>query len=255
MLLFKILLITVIALVITLLSTPILMLFETRGVVSSDLMNEFKHSLLLSIYTSTISTILVLMLSIPIGYYVSRWIRNRLLLMSVIMIPASISPATIGLLLLLFFAKNPIGRLIDDLFLFVNDVKGIIVAQFVIGLPIGVSYFAALFSTIPRSYDESALTMGFKHVEILYKLFIPMIKQYIVTGYILVFTRVLGDFGASFIVGGGILGKTITLPIFMYIVNQIGDLALLSISIILYVSSILVILLITHHAERLWGFK
>jgi len=175
--------------------------------------------------------------------------------MSVIMIPASISPATIGLLLLLFFAKNPVGKLINDLLLFVNDAKGIIIAQFVIGIPVGISYFTALFSTIPRSYDESALTMGFKHVEILYRLLTPMIKEYIVAGYILVFTRVLGDFGASFIVGGGILGRTVTLPVFMYIVNQIGDLALLSISIILYVSSILIIMLVTHHVEKLWGFK
>jgi len=230
-------------------TTPILLAFTTELRLPEDLLKEFYQALILSLYTSAISSSLILLVAIPASFYISRRVSRRGPLLAVIMLPMAISPAAVGLLLLLFFTKTPLGSLVNEQLGIVNDVKGIIVAQFFLELPLGISYFTAIFATIPRSYDEVALVMGFSYVEYLYRILVPMVRRQLFIGLLLVFTRALGDFGASYVVGGGIRGKTVTLPIYLFIVNQIGEVGVLTIALAMYVVSILIILTLIYHVE------
>jgi molybdate transport system permease protein len=38
-----------------------------------------------------------------------------------------------------------------------NDPKGVIAAQFIFGYPVALSLYTAIFSSIPRVYEEVAL--------------------------------------------------------------------------------------------------
>jgi len=247
--LFTLLLAIVIILDVIILATPFILLLQGGAAPPPSLYNEFYSSLTLSLYTSLTSSLLAVSLSIPIGYYVSRRVSKKNLLLSIIMAPSALSPAAIGLLLLLFFAKTPVGQAMNSVFKVVNNPNGIIVAQFFLGIPIGVSYFTALFSTIPRRYEEVSLTMGFGHLEYLLKIAVPMVSSQVASGFILVFTRVLGDFGASYILGGGIRGRTVTLPIFLFIVNQVGEVGILVIVLAAYVASMLALVILAYQLE------
>jgi len=250
---FLLLLILLLVLDATIFATPIYMAIWQGILVPGHLLSDFYYSMLLSLYTSTTSSILILLITIPIGYYISRRITRRNLLLPVIMLPSSISPAAVGLLLLLFFTKTPLGLIIDNTLKIVNDPKGIIAAQLFLGIPVGVSYFTALFSSIPRSYEDAALTMGFTNIEYLYTILLPMSTRQVFTGFILVFTRVLGDFGASYIIGGGIWGKTVTLPIYLYLVSQLGGIGVLVITLSIYIVSILVLIAVVYQLESMEG--
>ncbi|ADV65272.1 molybdate ABC transporter permease subunit [Desulfurococcus mucosus] len=239
-----------VALDVIVLATPIYLSLTVGLSLPGHLVNAFYSSLILSLTSSLVSSLLALSISIPVGYYVSRRVTRRGLLLPIVMLPSSVSPAAIGLALLVFFVKNPLGSVVNSMFNIVNDPKGIVVAQFFIGVPIGVSYFTALFSSIPRSYEDAALTMGFTHTEYLYSILLPMNYREILIGFILVFTRVLGDFGASYVIGGGILGKTVTLPIFLFLVSQFGEISILVVVLSIYMLSVLALITLVHQAEN-----
>jgi len=246
---FKALLLALLALDLMVLTSPLLVLPWRGFAVEESFLREFADALLLTLYSSLSSTTAVVLLAIPTGYYLSRYVVRRDIVLSLVMTSFALSPAANGLLLLIFFIKNPVGAAIDSLFRVVNDPKGVAIAQFFIGLPLGVSYFTALFSAVPRAYDEVSLTLGFRPLEFLFKILIPMLKPQVLVGYLTVFTRLLGDFGASLIVGGGIRGRTVTLPIFLYIAQQIGELGVLSTVLVIYVTTVFGIVFATYRLE------
>jgi len=250
---FGVLLVLLVALNAAVLATPFILLLYWRSFSTTSELSGFYGSLLLSLTTSAASSIMIFLIGAPVSYYISRKVSRRSLLMSVIMVPLAISPAAVGLLLLLFFAKTPLGQIINSYFSIVNDPKGIVAAQFFMGMPLGVSYFASLFSAVPRSYEDSALTMGFTRTEYFWRIMIPMLKYQTASGLILIFARVLGDFGASYIVGGGILGRTATLPVYLFLVNQLGETGVLVFVLSIYVASALGILILVHWLASMSG--
>lgn len=227
-------------------TTPMCIILSSSWSISELMIREFLESLSLSIMTSATATLLVLIFSIPTSFYLSRFARglSKKTLFALVMTPMIISPSAIGTALLLFFTRNPIGILINRYMDLVNDPKGIIVAQFVIGLPLSIGYYVALFSSIPIQYEEIALIHGLNRIEYLYRVLLPMIRRQVFLGLVLVFTRVFADFGASLVIGGGIRGKTWTLPILIYMSMQYGELALLSTILSIYFLTALIIYLL-----------
>lgn len=232
--------------------TPFYIVLINNNTVGEVYLHEFTSSLLLSIVTSLISTIIVLILALPACYHISRFIKgySRKIVLALLMTPIMISPSAIGSTILLFLARNPIGRILNDSFSLVNDPKGIVVAQTAIGLPIAISYFTAVFTSISGEYEEIALVYGLNRAEYFVKILLPMMRRQVFLGSILVFARVFADFGASFIVGGGVKGRTWTLPVFIYMITQQGEFILLSITIAIYFVTAFVIYLLLFSAEK-----
>jgi molybdate transport system permease protein len=216
-----------------------------------ELFKEVRDSTILSVETSLITTLIVLMLSIPVSYWFSRQnLKGKHALRALLSIPYILSPSASGLILLIFLVKNPLGRTLNDSFEIVNDFKGIVLAQSFLAFPIALIYFTALFKTIPPSLEEVARTLGYGRLEALYRIFLPSLKPQVVSGALLVFARAFGDFGASLILGGGIRGRTVTLPIALYFINQYGDIVLLAYALSSYVLIAYLILFLTSILER-----
>lgn len=233
-------------------STPFIIAFNSNWMVDAVFFADFLDSLLLSILTSASSTGLILAISLPVSYYISRFLRGfkRKIVLALLMTPIMISPSAIGSSLLLFLARNPLGRLLHDNLYIINDPKGVILAQVNIGFPISISFYTALFTSISREYEEVALVYGLSRVGYFLKVLLPMLKKQLFIGAVLVFARVFADFGASLIVGGGIRGRTWTLPIFIFGVTQQGELLLLSMTLSIYFITAFLIYLILFSAER-----
>uniref|UniRef100_A0A7C2BJY7 ABC transporter permease subunit n=1 Tax=Thermosphaera aggregans TaxID=54254 RepID=A0A7C2BJY7_9CREN len=217
----------------------------------TELLQEIKESAILSVETSLITTTIVLMISIPIAYWFSRQdLKGKQALRALLGIPYILSPSASGLILLIFFVRNPFGKILNESLGIVNDFNGIVLAQCFLAFPIALIYFTALFKTIPQSLEEVARTLGYGRVEALYRIFLPSLKPQVVSGALLVFARAFGDFGASLILGGGIRGRTVTLPIALYFVNQYGDIILVAYALSSYVLLAYLILFLTSILER-----
>ncbi|MEM4718317.1 MAG: hypothetical protein QXE81_06155, partial [Desulfurococcaceae archaeon] len=83
--------------------TPIFMVLFHRTLPTASLYNELLSSFTLSINTSLAASVIVIALSIPLSYYISRFAKgfNRRVLMAILLTPLMISPSAIGSALLL----------------------------------------------------------------------------------------------------------------------------------------------------------
>lgn len=217
--------------------TPIMILVSRGAFTEGELFRELGEVVWVSMITSILSSTMSVMMCIPTAFYLSK-IRLRVLrrlVFSILMVPALVSPSAVGSLLFLFFTVNPLGRHINAAIGIVNDLKGVIVAQFAVTLPLSFTYYLALFSSVPKVYEEVAMEAGLSSLGYLYKVLIPMTKNQVISGYTLSFARAFAEFGASLILGGAIRGKTWTLPIYVYAVTQLGGLTVLALVLLIYI--------------------
>ncbi|MEM4485477.1 MAG: ABC transporter permease subunit [Sulfolobales archaeon] len=212
---------------------------------------EVRLSIYLSLYTSAISTSVALLLGLLIGYHlVERRSGLQEYSLVLIMLPNALSPAAIGLILLIFFTQTPLGELVNRYLQIVNDPKGILLAQTIVALPLSVGSSMMILQTINPGYWETALTLGFRRLEALFRLIIPMLGKQFMLSAVVIFTRVLGEFGASYILGGGIRLRTETLPIMLFYANNYGDLRILSTVLTIYLLSALAIIAFSYSITR-----
>lgn len=208
---------------------------------------EIRFSVALSLISASIATILSMLIAIPMAHYIV--LRNKRvdsLALALITLPNALSPAAVGLIALIFFTQTPLGVFINRNIAVVNDPKGIVIVQFLIALPMSLGLSMAILRTLSPSYEDVALTLGYKRSETLFRLIIPMLRDSFILSGILVFTRVLGEFGASYMIGGAIRYRTETLPIALYYVNSYGDLAALSTLLTLYISLVLALMILLY---------
>jgi molybdate transport system permease protein len=217
-------------------TSPLIILWERRFSVETVELNLLVESLILSLITSMFSSILVFIFSVPVAFTLTT-IRGsfKRTIEAAIMIPVIVSPSAIGSIILLFFAKSPVGSTLNRLIGVLNDPKGVVLAQFTIGFPVAVSFYTALFSSIPRVYEETAMEAGLSRLEYLYRVLLPMTRNHVLSGLVLIYARVFADFGTSLIVGGGIRGKTWTFPIYVYMMTQYGEITVLSVTLLIYI--------------------
>ncbi len=195
--------------------------------------SELLYALTLSIGTAGASSSLALIISIPISYYLARReFRGKKLVQTLLLLPLALPPVALGILLFIFFTKSPLGVLINNYLSVVFDVKGLVIAQFAVILPISIRVLASVFSSLNPSYENLALVLGFNRLQALLKVILPMIRNPLISTYALLFSRALGEFGASVMLAGATRFKTETIPIALYLAFNSGDLWLTS-SIIL----------------------
>jgi len=195
--------------------------------------SELLYALSLSIGTAGASSSLALITSIPISYYLARSeFRGKKLVQTLLLLPLALPPVALGILLFIFFTKSPLGTFINNYLNVVFDVKGLIVAQFAVILPISIRILTSVFSSLNPNYENLALVLGFNRLWALLKVILPMIKNPLMSTYALLFSRALGEFGASVMLAGATRFRTETIPIALYLAFNSGDLWLTS-SIIL----------------------
>jgi len=227
---FKAVMVFIILLIALLLTTPFMVLFSSVVFIEEEFISDFTWAFLLSLFSSLLSASISVMLVLPVSYYTSRFLRGwrRRIVYSLLMVTAVITPSATGVLLLEFFTLNPLGGYLNRVFGVVGDVEGVVVAQLFVSIPIAFSYYAALFASVSRVYEELALESGLTRIGYLYRVLLPMLRGRVLAGYVLVFSRAFSDFGASLILGGGIRGRTWTLPILVYSATYMGGLVTVS---------------------------
>lgn len=195
---------------------------------------EILFSLGLSFFTATIASVIANLIAIPSAYALSRYdFLGKDIIDTIIDIPILLSPVAIGTLILMFIQNSP--------FDFVFTVKGIILAQFTVTVALAVKILKSVFDGISPRYESVAQSLGSSRVRAFFKVTLPIAKSGIVTSFVLVWTRALGEFGASVMVAGAMKGKTDTLPISIYLSLASFDLekAVVLITILIFVSVII----------------
>ena len=180
--------------------------------------NEILFAVKITFLTATASSLIALIFAIPISYVLSRYnfpLKN--LVNSIFYLPIVISPIALGAMLLIFF-NTPIGKFFEThLFRVVFEVPAIILAQFVVIIGLAISLVKIVFDYISPEYELIARTLGATQPQIFFRILLPMAKKGILSAFLLVWARAVGEFGASVTLAGATTMKTETLPVAIFL--------------------------------------
>jgi molybdate transport system permease protein len=204
----------------------------------------------LSLITATITTILAVLIAVPVAYAISKNnFYGKNIVDSLLDLPIVISPIAIGAALLVFF-NTPIGSAINNNVLqFVFSVPGIVLAQFTIVSALAIRLLKSTFDSIDLRYEQVSRTLGCSKLEAFFRVILPLARDGLIASSILTWARATGEFGATVTLAGATAMKTETLPIAISLSLSSADIgkavALIFILIIISLASLLIIRLIT----------
>jgi molybdate transport system permease protein len=118
----------------------------------------------------------------------------------------------------LFFFNTPVGKFFEThLFRVVFEVPAIILAQFVVIIGLAISLVKIVFDYINPEYELIARTLGATQPQIFFHILLPIAKKGILSAFLLVWARAVGEFGASVTLAGATTMKTETLPVAIFL--------------------------------------
>ena len=173
--------------------------------------------LFISLKTGFVATIIAFFMGIFAASKVMR-VNQRVkwVLEGIFTLPLVLPPTVAGFFLLLLFSlKRPFGQYLYENF----DIKlvqtwpGCVVAACVIAFPLMYRNTRAAFEQVDTQLIYAARTLGMSETKIFWKVIIPLAGPGIASGTILAFARALGEYGATSMLAGNILGKTRTIAV------------------------------------------
>lgn len=195
-----------------------------------DLLNESsaRDSIVLSLWTSSAATLAALVFAIPAAYALTRWnLPGKTVIDVLLDLPIVLPPLVAGFSLLLLYAVlerafsgNLGGTPLDLRF----RVPGIVLAQFTIAAPLAVRVLRAAFSEVPERMELMSRSLGQGEAGTFARVSLPMSRNGLVAGTILVWARSIAEFGPILIFCGAVRGKTDVLPIAIFLSFSNGEL-------------------------------
>ena len=180
---------------------------------------------ILSVEVAFVSTIITFFVGIYVAIIIVRIKKFSFLFDIIFTLPLVLPPTVVGFFLLLIFGRNSfIGGLLSKVGIsLVFDLKGAILASFIVAFPLMYRTSRGAFEQIDNNIINAARTLGKSENWIFWRIILPNSWQSILSGTILSFTRSLGEFGATIMIAGNIPNKTQTISLAIYTAVQSGD--------------------------------
>lgn len=180
---------------------------------------------ILSVKVAFVSTIITFFVGIYAAIIIVRIKKFSFLFDIIFTLPLVLPPTVVGFFLLLIFGRNSfIGGLLSKVGIsLVFDLRGAILASFIVAFPLMYRTSRGAFEQIDNNIINAARTLGKSENWIFWRIILPNSWQSILSGTILSFTRSLGEFGATIMIAGNIPNKTQTISLAIYTAVQSGD--------------------------------
>jgi len=168
--------------------------------------------LILSLKLSLVTTIILLVLSLPLAWWLAR-IRPmfRFPLQVLFTMPLVLPPTVLGFYLLLGLSP---ASFIGSLFMkylhlrLVFSFAGLLVGSIIFSLPFMLNSILSGFEGLPVSLSEAGRVLGKSEWSLLWRVQLPNIKPALFSGIALSFAHTMGEFGVVLMIGGKIPGVT-----------------------------------------------
>jgi len=173
-------------------------------------------ALLLTLKLAAVSTTLLLLVSTPLAWWLSRTqTKMKFVVNTVIALPLVLPPTVLGFYLLILLGSNgPLFTYFDLSLAF--TFTGLVVGSMVYSMPFVVQPLQDAFASLGRKPLEAAATLGASPIDQFFTLAIPMAKRGFITAFVLGFAHTLGEFGVVLMIGGSIPGETQVVSIAIY---------------------------------------
>ena len=173
-----------------------------------------------SLSLATITTILLLLVSPPLAWWLARTrSRARSLVEALVALPLVLPPTVIGFYLLLAMAPDGFlgagwhaatGQALAFSF------SGLVIGSLLYSLPFVVQPLSASFRTVDPGLLEAAAALGADPRRRFLTLILPMHRRALLAAAVLGFAHTVGEFGIVLMIGGNIPGETRVLSIALF---------------------------------------
>ncbi len=202
-----------------------------------------RTALWLSLKTAGASTLLCLLLGVPMAVMLARTrFPGQSLLRSLVLLPLVLPPVVGGIALLHTFGRRGLlGEHLEVIGLQIAfSTAAVVLAQTFVALPFLVVSLEGALRTAGHRYEEVAATLGARPGTVLRRVTMPLVLPGLVSGAILAFARALGEFGATITFAGNLQGVTRTLPLEIYLQREVDPDAAVALSLLLVLVAIVV---------------
>lgn len=203
------------------------------SLVSSD---ASRAALLLSLRTAGLSTLLCLLLGVPLALVLARRSgRVYAVLRALVLLPLVLPPVVGGLALLYAFGRlGLLGQYLEAAGIRIAfTTTAVVLAQTFVSLPFLVIALEGAARTSGAGYDRVAATLGARPSRVWWRVTLPLIGPGVIAGAVLAFARALGEFGATLTFAGSRQGVTRTLPLEIYLQRESDPQAAVALSVLL----------------------
>lgn len=183
-------------------------------------MNYDWQPLLLTFRLAAITTVILLMIGIPLAYWIAHT-RTRLkpVVETLVSMPLVLPPSVLGFYLLLAFSPQyAFGQWLEQWLnvRLVFSFEGLVIGSVIFSLPFMVQPIQSGFQNLPASLIEASRTLGKSDIVTLFRVLLPNIKPALLSGAVLSFAHTVGEFGVILMIGGNIPGVTKVASIAIY---------------------------------------
>lgn len=200
----------------------------------------------LSLRTSAASTVLCILLGVPLALVLARG-RFPLqgLLRSLVLLPLVLPPVVGGIALLYTFGRQGLlGSTLEVLgFQIAFSTTAVVLAQTFVALPFLVVSLEGALRTGGERYEAVAATLGASPGRVFRRVTLPLVLPGLASGAVLSFARSLGEFGATLTFAGSLQGVTRTLPLEIYLQRETDPDAAVALSLVLVAVAVAVVAL------------
>jgi molybdate transport system permease protein len=174
----------------------------------------------LTLKLAAITTLLLLIVGLPIAWWLSKG-RSffKTLIEVIITMPLVLPPSVLGFYLLLTFSpQHGLGKWLQDSFdvQFVFSFKGLVLASFIYSMPFMIGPIKSALQQLPVSLTQASYTLGKTPWQTFKRVLLPNIKPSLLTAMVLTFAHTLGEFGVVLMIGGNIPNVTRVASIAVY---------------------------------------
>ena len=182
--------------------------------------SNFFQTMKLTFEIAGITTLILLCIGIPLGYYLSQTkSRIKPAIEAIVSMPLVLPPSVLGFYLLLAFSpKNFLGTWLDETFniRLVFSFEGLIIASVIFSLPFMVHPIQSGFSSLSKSLQEASYILGKSKLQTIWFVLLPNMKPSVLTGMVITFAHTVGEFGVVLMIGGNIKDETRVASIAIY---------------------------------------
>lgn len=208
-------------------------------------------ALSLSLRTSLASTVLCILLGVPLALVLARTsFPGKRILRALILLPLVLPPVVGGIALLAAFGRRGLlGSSLEALGVSIAfSTVAVVLAQTFVALPFLVLSLEASLRAAGSRYEAVASTLGASPSTVFRRVTLPLVLPGLVTGAVLAFARALGEFGATLTFAGSLEGVTRTLPLEIYLQRETDPDAAVALALVLVV--VAVIVMVATYARR-----
>ena len=212
-------------------------------------------ALRLSLWCSLWATAASVLFGVPLAWLLARVsFPGRGLVRALCTLSMVLPPVVAGVAL--FYAlgrRGLVGQYMDRWFgiTLPFSTAGVVVAQTFVAMPFLVLTVEAAFRQLDTRYEDAARTLGGSRWYVFRRVTLPAIRPGLVAGAVLAWARALGEFGATITFAGNFPGRTQTMPLAIYIANEIDPDQAIVLSLVLIAISFGV--LVALRDRFLWG--